>query len=160
MWTSKKKEILEALKPIIEKAYPLMKQYDIKTITAFYNGSGDDFDGADFDFKTNNDDVLSKETANSVEEEISLVVGDFITDYDPTGFQNLGTSGTFSLKLTENGLNVQMESERLIFRVDKVSPAKTVNVFDITIPEEKIKAYLNGEDILQRKKTKKPTSFK
>ena len=155
-----KKEILVALKPTIEKAYPLMQQHGLKDITAYYNGSGDDFNSADFNFETNKGHVLSKEAANHIEEEISSVVGEFLTDYDPTGFQNLGAAGTFRLNLTECGLSVQMESERFIFRAERVIPAKTVNVFYINIPEDKIEAYLNGVDILQRKKIKKPTPFK
>ena len=70
MWTAKKKEILEALKPIIEKAYPLMQQHGLKDITAYYNGSGDDFNGADFNFETNKGHVLSKEASNHIDADI------------------------------------------------------------------------------------------
>ena len=65
-----KKEILEALKPIIEKAYPLMQQHGLKDITAYYNGSGDDFNGADFNFETNKGHVLSKEASNHIDADI------------------------------------------------------------------------------------------
>ena len=156
MWTAKKKEILEALKPIIEKAYPLMKQHDIKTITAFYNGNCDDFCGADLDFETNQGSHISEELAATITNEIGEgVIAKFLVDHDPTGFNNLGASGNFILDLTPEALSIQLESDRFIFKGGEVITANTVYVFDVSIPEDKIEDYLNGVDIIPKKKAKK-----
>lgn len=161
MLASKKKEILEALKPIIEKAYPLMKQHDIKTITAFYNGNCDDFCGADLSFETNQGSHISEELAATITNEIGEgVIAKFLVDHDPTGFNNLGASGNFILNLTSDALNIQMESDRFISKGGRVVAANTVYVFNLSIPEDKMVDYLNGVDILPQKKIKKPTAFK
>lgn len=154
-----KKEILESLKPIIEKAYPLMQQHGLKDITAYYNGNFDNFRGvAKFTLESSQVGVITDYLRNGISEKIARVISDFIAKYDPNGFNDLGSRGTLSLNLESDILNIKMEAE-----LNKLLPVVKMNgvsVFDVSIPESKIEAYLNGADILPQKKTKKPTAFK